>query len=40
MIWVTAMLGAYVTLSSGSMFFGRWPIDLNLPKLVAIGAIS
>ena len=33
MIWITAIFGAYLFLISLSLFVGRWPIDLNLPKL-------
>lgn len=40
MIWVTAMIGAYVTLTGLSTFTGQWPINLNLPKLVEIGAVT
>mmetsp|Transcript_36448 Transcript_36448/g.47833 ORF Transcript_36448/g.47833 Transcript_36448/m.47833 type:complete len:131 (+) Transcript_36448:973-1365(+) len=40
MIWVTAMIGAYVVLQGVSMFAARWPIDLNLPQLVEAGAVT
>ena len=33
MIWITAIFGAYLFMISMSLFVGRWPIDLNLPKL-------
>ena len=39
MIWVTALFGSYVFLLSSTLFYGRWPIDLNLPKLYEVGAI-
>lgn len=40
MIWVTAMIGSYTFLTSACTIWGRWPLDLNLPKLVAIGAVT
>lgn len=39
-IWVTAIFGSYIFIVSFSSFYGRWPVDLNLPNLVTIGAIS
>ena len=41
MIWVTAIFGSYLFLISFSMFTDmRWPLDLNLPELESVGAIS
>ena len=34
MLWVTAIFGSYLIFISLAVFIGRWPIDLNLPKLV------
>ena len=39
MIWVSAIFGAYLFIISFSLFYGRYPIDLNLPELQSIGAI-
>lgn len=39
MIWVTASLGSYLIITGVSVFVGRWPIDVNLPSLLAAGAI-
>ena len=39
MIWITAIFGSYIFIVSFSMFYGRWPLDLNLPKLEEAGAI-
>ena len=39
MIWVTAIFGAYLFIISVSLFVGRWPIELNLPKLDSVGAV-
>lgn len=40
MIWVTAIFGSYMFIVSFSLFFGRWPIDLNLPELNKAGAVT
>jgi len=40
MIWVTAMIGSYIFLSSVSAIWGKWVLDLNLPKLVEMGAVT
>ena len=40
MIWITAIFGSYTFIISFSLFFGRWPIDLNLPELVDAGAVN
>ena len=39
MIWITAIFGAYLFIISLSLFVGRWPIELNLPKLDSVGAV-
>lgn len=39
MIWITAIFGAYLFMISLSLFVGRWPVDLNLPKLQEVGAV-
>ena len=33
MIWVTSIFGSYLFIVSFSLFYGRWPIELNMPKL-------
>jgi hypothetical protein len=33
MIWVTSIFGSYLFIVSFSIFYGRWPIELNMPKL-------
>ena len=33
MLWITAIFGSYLFIISLSLFVGRWPVDLNLPKL-------
>lgn len=38
MIWVTAMIGPYITLTCLSAFLGAWPLSLNLPTLYDKGA--
>ena len=40
MIWVTAMIGAYLILNFFSVFSARWPVDLNLPKMYEVGAVK
>ena len=40
MLWITAIFGAYLFIISLSLFVGRWPIDLNLPKLEQVGAVN
>ena len=40
MLWVTAIFGSYLIFISLAVFIGRWPIDLNLPKLVQVGAVT
>ena len=40
MLWVTAIFGSYLIMISLAVFVGRWPIDLNLPKLVYYGAVT
>ena len=39
MIWVTALFGSYVFFVSSTLFYGRWPVDLNLPKLYEVNAV-
>lgn len=40
LIWVTAIFGSYLFIVSLSTFLGRWPLDLNLPKLERLGAVK
>ena len=40
MIWVTSMVGSYTILTSLCVMWGKWPLDLNLPKLVEMGAVT
>ena len=39
MLWITAIFGSYLFIISLSLFVGRWPVDLNLPKLQEVGAV-
>ena len=39
MIWVTALFGSYVFFVSSTLFYGRWPVDLNLPRLYDVKAV-
>ena len=40
MIWVTACFGAYVFIISFSLFYGRYPVDLNIAQLYMLGAVK